>query len=303
MPRSLCREESLALDEPLLGTASVVRRWILVERDGPWGAVALRKNRFDADVQSKIQSLQQTTGARILLIRRHARQPQAGVRVMCSYTSDSERWLEEFHLDSIGDLFDLDLSPLRHGASVGGSPVNQNRFFVCTHGKHDPCCAKFGWPVAAALAHEWPERTWETSHIGGDRFAGNVLVLPVGIYYGRVEPSEAVTLMEQLDRGRLSLDHYRGQSAFAFAAQAAEWWARKEHQWLELEDLSLVEHHQLEGAETLTTFMTRSGKTVEVRLEVTQSPARTLTCNASRAGSSPRYQVRSMTLVPGFSHD
>jgi len=296
MTDSLCREESLALHEPLLGTASVVRRWILIERDGPWGAVALRKNRFGVDAQSKIEGLRRLTGARILLIRRHASQSQTGVRVMCSYTSPTKKWLEEFRLDSIGDLFDLDLSPLRRGASVGGNSLSQNRFFVCTHGKHDPCCAKYGRPVAAALEREWPERTWETSHIGGDRFAGNVLVLPLGIYYGRVEPLEAVSLMEQLDRGHLSLDHYRGQSAFAFGVQAAEWWARKEHQWLQLEDLSLVEHHELEGAESLTTFITKSGKNVEVRLIVTQAPARTLTCRAARASSPPRYQIRSVTI-------
>ena len=108
---------------------------------------------------------------------------------MCSYTSQRLSWLEEFHLDSIDGLFDLDLSPIKNGASVGGDVVHENRFFVCTHGKHDPCCAKYGRPVAAALDHQWPERTWETSHLGGDRFAGNVLILPIGIYYGRVGPN------------------------------------------------------------------------------------------------------------------
>lgn len=296
-PDSLCREDSLALNEPLLATASVVRRWILIERDGPWGANALHKNRFDDDARSNIQKLSQLTGARILLIRRHARRPQTGVRVLCSYTSRTQKWLEEFRLDSIDDLFDLDLSPLRSGTSVGGKRVNENRFFVCTHGKHDPCCAKYGQPVAAALDQEWPERTWETSHIGGDRFAGNVLILPLGIYYGRVGPAEAVSLMGQLDKGHLSLDHYRGQSAFAFGVQAAEWWARKEHQWLELEDLSLIEHHELEGDETLTTFLTKSGKNVEVRLMVTQGPARTLTCRAASAGLPLSYQVRSVVIA------
>ena len=32
---------------------------------------------------------------------------------------------------------------------------------------------------------------WQSSHIGGDRFAGNVVFLPEGLYYGRVEPAEA----------------------------------------------------------------------------------------------------------------
>lgn len=296
----LCREASIALDEPLLGTASVVRRWILVERDGPWGAVALRKSRFDVDTQSKIQQLGKQTSARVLLIRRPPKRSQAGVRVMCAYTSPTRRWLEEFRFDSIDELFNLDLSPLKRGDSVGGTRLRDSRFFVCTHGKHDPCCAKFGRPVAAALTQDFPERTWETSHIGGDRFAGNMLVLPLGIYYGRVEPTEAATLMSQLDLGRLSLDHYRGQSAFPFAVQAAEWWARKEHQWLELEDLSFVDHQTSDRAnnETRTTFETKSGKRVEVELTMNQDPARALTCRAARASSPPRYLLRSVTVTP-----
>lgn len=276
----------------------MVRRWLLIERDGPWGAVALRKNRFDLDVQSKIHALGRLTGARILLIRRHQGGPQTGVRVMCGYTSHAERWLEEFRLDSIDQLFDLDLSPLRLGASVGGSSVSQNRFFVCTHGKHDPCCARFGRPVASALDREWPERTWETSHIGGDRFAGNVLILPLGIYYGRVAPSDAVDLMRQLDQGRLSLEHYRGQSAFTFRIQAAEWWARHEHQWLHLGELSLVDHQEPSDSESLTTFLTTSGKRVEVRLLTTPGPARSLACRAASPCSPRRYRLLSTTVAP-----
>lgn len=296
MARTLCSQQSLALNEPLLGTASVVRRWILIERDGPWGADALQLNRFDEEARLKIQQLGRRLGARTLLIRRHASKSQSGVRVMCAYTSHTAKWLEAFQLQSIDELFELDLSPLSRGASVGGSPVSQNQFLVCTHGKHDPCCAKFGRPVAIALDQEWPERTWETSHIGGDRFAGNVLVLPLGIYYGRVTPSEAVPLMQQLDRGQLSLEHYRGQSAYAFAVQAAEWWARKEQQWLHLEELSLLDHHDLDGGESRTTFITPAGKHVEVRLVLTHDPARPLTCRATRAGSPPRYQMRSVMV-------
>src|SRR4029453_5830608 len=59
-------------------------------------------------------------------------------------------------------------------------------------GRHGACCAERGRPVAAALAQAHPEETWEVSHIGGDRFAGNLLVLPNGLYYGRLDPGPAL---------------------------------------------------------------------------------------------------------------
>ena len=52
---------------------------------------------------------------------------------------------------------------------------------VCTNGRHDPCCATFGRPLARVL-REGAQRddVWECSHIGGDRFAANIVILPEG---------------------------------------------------------------------------------------------------------------------------
>ena len=59
-------------------------------------------------------------------------------------------------------------------------------FLVCVHGRREVCCAVRGRPVAQALAARWPGQTWECSHLGGDRFAPNVLVVPDGTTYGRL---------------------------------------------------------------------------------------------------------------------
>ncbi len=88
-------------------------------------------------------------------------------------------------------------------------------FLACTHGRHDTCCAERGRPVAAALSQTHPEVSWEVSHIGGDRFAGNVLVLPDGLYYGRVSPDTAPALVESHLSGHLTLDLLRGRSGYA----------------------------------------------------------------------------------------
>ena len=74
-------------------------------------------------------------------------------------------------------------------------------YLVCTHGRHDACCALRGRPVALELDRVRPGRVWETSHVGGDRFAANLLVLPTGEVYGRVLPFAASDLVAT-DRGR-----------------------------------------------------------------------------------------------------
>jgi Sucrase/ferredoxin-like len=94
---------------------------------------------------------------------------------------------------------------------------------VCTHGKHDRCCSKFGRPLYDAVREQVEDGwVWQSSHVGGDRFAGNLVSLPDGAYHGRVEPGEAWTVLDAALRGEVHLPRYRGRSCHSFPAQAAE---------------------------------------------------------------------------------
>ena len=92
---------------------------------------------------------------------------------------------------------------------------------VCAHGRHDACCAVRGRPVAAALAARWPTSTWECSHVGGDRFAPNLLLLPDGAYYGDLDPATAEQVVEDHLAGAVGTRHLRGVSSGPPAVQAA----------------------------------------------------------------------------------
>ena len=83
------------------------------------------------------------------------------------------------------------------------SRVEHPVFLVCTHGKHDRCCAKYGRPLYDAVREQVDEEwVWQSTHVGGDRFAGNLVALPDGVYYGRVEPSDVWPLLESALAGR-----------------------------------------------------------------------------------------------------
>lgn len=98
-------------------------------------------------------------------------------------------------------------------------PLTQQYVFVCTHGRRDIRCGECGLPLQAALAAAIRDYglTDEvvvrgSSHVGGHKFAGNVLVYPGGDWYGYVTPADAPRLVEQhLVGGGLVADLWRGR--------------------------------------------------------------------------------------------
>ena len=110
------------------------------------------------------------------------------------------------------------------GRGQPGGPL----YLVCAHGRHDPCCAIRGRPVAEALAAARPGAVWECSHVGGDRFAANLVALPHGLFYAHVTAGPRRGVAAAYERGEVRPDLLRGRSAFAPPAQAAQHYARLE---------------------------------------------------------------------------
>jgi hypothetical protein len=291
--RHRCQPACLARGEPKFGTASTVQRWLLIEQSGPWGETALRQSRIAIAVAERIIALARTLGARPVLIRRPRRALQLGCQVYVGSAGARTVWLEHFELARVEDLLEIDLAPLKRGASVGGERVKRPLFLVCTHGKHDACCAQFGRPVASALAAEDVEHVWECSHIGGDRFAGNLLCFPHGLYFGHVTPASASRIASLYRASRIDLEHYRGRCAYPFSVQAADWFLRRE---LGIDTIDGVELIAYEAAsDRVQAFLAteRARYLVTVAIGRDAEPLR-LTCRSASPERAPRYELVSI---------
>ena len=284
-----CSTASQELSEPLVGTASTVRSFLLVEETGPWGVHAVRDSRLPREVKQRLSQLESRHRIRPLLIRRHrqagrrAPDTTGSVRVFAAYVHTDHPWVETAALGDVRELLDLDLSGLGDGRSPGLTPHEAALFLVCTHGRHDACCAERGRPLATALAEVAPEHTWEVSHIGGDRFAANVLVLPHGLYYGRVLPSDAGEFSRTHLAGHLDLVHLRGRSAYPFPVQAAEVYLRR-HIGVSAVEPLVVQSHERHGTESQVVFLV-DGKPWQVRIHTDLGSPRQLTCRATSAST------------------
>ncbi|MCD4535408.1 sucrase ferredoxin [Nocardioides sp. cx-169] len=222
-PAFRCSRASTLRNDPAAGTASTVRAFLLIEHPGPWGVDALRDARLPDGLGDSVARAAAAALVRPLLVRRPDRRTHHdGLRVFAAFAHPTRSFVETTILADPHQLLDLDLAALGAGRSPGLTPHDAPLLCVCTHGRHDACCAERGRPVVAALAAAHPEETWEVSHIGGDRFAGNLLVLPQGLYYGRLDAVSALAVADGHAAGHVDLEHLRGRSAYAMPVQFAE---------------------------------------------------------------------------------
>ena len=280
----------------MAGTASTVRSWLLLEHAGPWGVHAFVDARLPDGFGAELLRRCRLARVRPLLIRRVGANASAGTCFVMR-SGPEPPWIERTTFGSIENALELDLDALGRGERLGLEPWNEPLFLVCTHGRHDPCCAERGRPLAQALAAKFSYETWECSHIGGDRFAGNVVAFPHGLYYGRVDAGAAAGVATAYAGGRIDLDHYRGRSCEPMPIQAAEHALRVERGLDGVDDVALVSAER--SGDVVSATFRIAEEVVVVRVVVEGSAQRLLTCRSSREEQPPSYRVLGFEAADG----
>lgn len=280
----------------MAGTASVVRSWLLLEHAGPWGQDAFVDARLPTGFATELAVRCDAAGVRPLLIRRVAAgEARTGVECFAIRSGPEPPWIETSSLERFTDALELDIEALGRGSSLGLDPHDDPVFLVCTHGRHDRCCAERGRPTASALAATYPKQTWESSHFGGDRFAGNVIAFPHGVYFGRVAPADAERVVGEYTDGRLDLDHVRGRSCYPMAVQAAELQLRATEDLVGLDDVALERASRF--ASSLAAYFRTSRGRFEVVLDIDETEPHFLTCRSETERPAPRYRAATIRRV------
>jgi len=214
----------------------------------------------------------------VLFVRRRERRSAEGIHVFWGQSAERGSWLSTTLIDDYEELLGLDFAD-------PGAASPHPLLLVCTHGKHDACCARRGVAVFEAMRDLVDEGwVWQCSHVGGDRFAGNVVCLPEGVYYGRVGPGDVLELADEHLAGRVQLELYRGRCCYSFPVQAAERAVREASGALELDGLKLV---------STSPIRFRAGATeYEVEVERQEGELAHLTCNAAGLSHPRRYAAR-----------
>ncbi|GAB3686873.1 sucrase ferredoxin [Saccharopolyspora tripterygii] len=215
-----CSQTAYAAGDPREGSAPPAQRWLLIEHPGPWGFNGLTDSGLPPATVTALSEWAAAEEARVALVRRPGRQVP-GSRTRRWFRVDSRPGQESIRTGTAASDDELAAAP-----RAPGKAVSEPMSLVCTHGRHDPCCAVYGRAVASALAEAEPENTWECSHVGGCRFAPALVLLPHGYALGGMPVGEAVASALDYRAGKLHPRWVRGRSSLPPAAQAAEHYAR-----------------------------------------------------------------------------
>lgn len=166
-----------------------------------------------------------------------AREPRGSVRFRLMWQDDHDP--EHHSIDIFGGSFrnGLYLRQVPRGelehvltslddplqtASYAASEWPRRSVYICTHGKRDRCCAKHGralYRAAFPIGAAGNVAVWESSHLGGHRFAATAAVFPDALAFGRLRPEHAEDLID-CDVAALE-EHLRGHCALQPIEQVA----------------------------------------------------------------------------------
>jgi hypothetical protein len=198
------------------------------------------------------------------------------------------------------DMRALDLDSVARGADLqGGELMKTPLYLVCTHGRRDKCCAKFGIPVYNALREQAGESVWQSSHVGGDRFAANLVCFPHGLFYAHATPDSAREIVSEYARGRLVAEKFRGRACYYGFAQAAEFFARRETGLAGLDDLRFHSSAPEGPSAWRVRFVEEAaGRTHELLVAARISEFRNfITCHAEEERPVPQFTLEDYRLA------
>lgn len=258
---------SLQAGEQLFATATRVDVWLLLEYNGTWAGEAFNESYVPQSVKDHLAAqMAALPKPRLQLIKRGSRStsPQT-LAFFLAVSRNSGSSLYRFDLNAYEDLLNLGLP-----AIVAGDPLYQKYSsdervcLVCTNGKRDKCCAKFGVSIFTEVARAAGESAWQTTHIGGHRFAACAVFLPDGIICGRIANGQR--LAEEYLQGRIDLNAYRGRSCYDEPVQAADYFLRRETNHLGVNQVRLIDVQPERENGWAVRFVDSSGVTHRVRV-------------------------------------
>ena len=295
-----CSDLSRRDSEKVFGSASIAEVWILIEYPFGWGVKALDDSNLSVEIKTHLKHVTKTIPRSRVLFIKQDRVCRETVSLFVVRCREREPFIVKFELEDYRKLMEIDFPSVAAGnLSSGGSITNDPLYLVCTHGRRDKCCAKFGFPLFKSLRREDEQAVWQSSHVGGDRFAANVVCFPHGLFYAHVTDEVGKEIMKEYGERRILTQKYRGRACYSHHVQAAEFFVRMESGISQIDDLRRVDSARIDKERWRVRFIERSNGSVH-SVEVSRLMSEFqnfITCHSTDAQRVPQFRLDAYEIV------
>ena len=299
--RFFCSELSRLSGEKSAGTASTGAVWLLLEYPHGWGRKAFEQSALPPEVkQFFTDTMARIKHSRLLFIKTDRGRADSRMNLFVVRCRERSPFAVRLRLEKYFDALSYDLAAIASGRDTqGGELCDQPLFLVCTHGRRDKCCAKFGVPLYNALRDYAGDSVWQSSHVGGDRFAGNLVCFPHGLFYAHATPEAGRRVVADYRAGRVTPEEFRGRACYSHFIQAAESFVRAEAGLDEVEALRFLSAEPASADVWRVRFAERSARrlheaTVARRMSDFSNP---ISCHADEPKPVPQFALEAYEVT------
>ncbi|BAS60160.1 hypothetical protein NIES2135_65780 (plasmid) [Leptolyngbya boryana NIES-2135] len=313
-----CADAARSSNADLIGTASPYKAFIAVECPPPWTPNELDSKSVPANLSTLGEWVNEDYDrfqTCLLLIYNETLNQSGFTRLLIfeqasNFTNTYRQ--QEFHIADPNEIAPL-IQAYLAGEPIDVTPVDNSfrDIFVCTHGSHDKCCAKYGYPLyreATTIVNHLSlhqVRVWQVSHIGGHRFAPTAIDLPAGRYYGHLNGSSLTSILTRTGDIQVLRQVYRGWSYLPWAVQAWERELLLQQGWEWMNYNVAIQVLAQNEDETLTsvelTFETPEGDRQIHRADIIADPNKAVylkgECDSEQAFPFPQYEVQNWIRI------
>jgi hypothetical protein len=243
-----CSELTREAGTQQIGSAQTVKLWFLVEYPRAYGAQAVEDFWRDEFVGVDHKPLSAHPDSRFQMIKRKESEQKENFTLFVSVADELQPRLYAFRLQKYPDLLTLDIPALlTNDSKYDAQRRSEPLYLICTNGKRDQCCAKYGVVFYREMLKCAGDSVWQSSHLAGHRFAATMAVFPHGLYYGQLSSSEAQTVVELSERSSVYYEKLRGRVCYSREAQIADYYLREATDTRSLAAFKLLEINKWDG--------------------------------------------------------
>ena len=219
--KNLCSNYSININESPIGSASNFDKYLLIGVPTPWKSEITESEKFPKKIKSLLEknsNLLETT--KILGFNTEDRYDDINKThiILFAKTKGNFEKFEKFEfLSDQKNLEKLILHLLNSNYKNHSSKINQNNnsrdLLICIHGARDTCCASIGYPIYEKILSSQQSskiNVFQVSHIGGHRFAPNIIDMPDGRNWVKISKDSIDEFIDQKKPMNSFKENYRG---------------------------------------------------------------------------------------------